>query len=487
MKTARQGAGLAVALAALGAAGLGQAARAATTEELDQRIRILERQLEIQKEETESKAKDASSASASEKGYSIRNARGDYEIKFGALIQADARGYTSEVQPGAGPVDSFLFRRVEPTIQGSLGKLIGFRITPAFGNGSSFDTTDIYADLKFHPAASLRAGKFKLPVGLENLQSSGALSFAERGLPTNLVPGRDLGLQLFGEFAGGSTIYALGVFNGSSDRSDAPASDTNDSKEYAARLFSEPFRNSPGFFQGLGLGIAGTYADEDFNANGNATTAVASYRSPGQLGIFSYEAATTATAPAVSLPAVVASGEHTRIAPQAWFYRDNFGALAEYVSTLQEFTRGANTRDLEHDAWQLQLSYVISGEDASYKGVKPKQPFKPSEAGWGAFEVALRYGELDFDDDAFLGAGAVAAGGSAAATRLRLANPASQVSEAEAIGLALNWYLSANARLALNYEHTRFEGGANAGTTAAPVVSDRPDEDVVIGRVQLNF
>lgn len=485
MKKGIKGAGLVAPLAVLVSASIPAVAAAASNEELEQRILILERQLELQQEATEAKAKDASSAAASEKGFAIKGPKGDYEIKFGALIQADGRGYTREVAPGAGPVDTFLFRRVEPTIQGSLGKLIGFRITPQFASGTSFDTTDIYADLKFHPAASIRAGKFKEPVGLENLQSSAALSFAERGLPTNLVPGRDVGLQLSGEFAGGTTGYALGIFNGSTDRSDAPAVDTNDSKEYAARIFSEPFKNTPGFFQGLGIGLAGTYANDDFNPNGkgNAATAAGSYRSPGQLAIFAYEGAADATATTVALPAASPSGQHTRLAPQAYFYRNNYGLLAEYVTTKQEFTRGANERDLENDAWQVAVNYVLSGEDAGYKGVKPSRPFKPGEPGWGAFEVALRYGQIDFDDDAFLGTGSVATGGSAATANLRLANAGTQVSEAEAIGLALNWYLTGNAKLALNYEHTSFEGGA--GTAAA--VQDRSDEDVVIGRVQLAF
>ncbi|HSW15432.1 MAG TPA: porin [Solimonas sp.] len=484
MKNKLKNAGIALPLVALASAGVVQTAAAATVDELDQRIRILERQLELQKEDSETKAKDASVVSASDKGFSFKNAKGDYEIKLGALIQADARWYTSEVQPGAGPVDTFTFRRVEPTIQGSLGKLIGFRFTPAFGSGTSFDTTDIYADLKFHPAAWIRAGKFKEPVGLENLQSSGALTFAERGLTINLVPNRDLGVQLAGDFAGGTTSYAIGVFNGSSDRADAPAADTNDSKEYAARIFSEPFKNSPGFLQGLGIGLAGTYANDDFNPLNNAATALGNGRSPGQLAIFAYEGAVAAAGAVPALPAATASGEHSRIVPQAYWYRNNLSALAEYVINKQELTRGSNTSDLEHDAWQLQLGYVLTGEDASYKGVKPKTPFKTGEAGWGAFEIALRYGVLDFDDDAFLGASTVAAGGSAATTSLRLANPTSQVSEAQAAGLALNWYLTSNAKLALNYEHTTFEGGGG-GTAAAPL--DRPDEDVVIGRVQLNF
>lgn len=461
MKKQLKSAGLVVPFAALVSASLAQA-QAPTTEELDQRIRILERQLELQKEEAETRSKESSSASASDKGFSLKNAKGDYEIRFGALVQADARGYASEVAPGAGPVDTFLFRRIEPTIQGSLGKLIGFRITPNFAP-SSVTTSDIYADLKFHPTAALRVGKFKQPVGLENLQGSHALTFAERGLTINLVPNRDIGLQLSGEVAGGTTVYALGVFNGAADGADAASPDANDAKEVAARLFSEPFKNSPGLLQGLGFGVGATYGDKDFNPSGNAAEALPTYKSPGQLNIFTYDAA-----------GVTASGTHQRLAPQLFYYHDSLGLLAEYVRSEQELTRAGNRQDLGNDAWEVTASVVLTGEDASYKGVKPAAPFTVGGPGWGAVELGLRYGVLDIDDTAFADATGTAAGST------RFADPAKQVSEAAAAGVAINWYLTQQAKLAVNYEHTRFDGGAAAGR-------DRSDEDIVIGRLSLNY
>ncbi|MGH8429139.1 MAG: porin, partial [Solimonas sp.] len=186
-----------------------------------------------------------------------------------------------------------------------------------------------------------------------------------------------------------------------------------------------------------------------------------------------YQAAAAATATAPAVVGVEANGEQTRYAPQAWFYRGNFGALAEYVSSEQAVQRGTNEADLRNDAWQLQLNYVLTAEDAGYKGVKPRIAFKPGAEGWGAFEVALRYGELDIDDEAYTGS-----------SMARFANPTTQASKVAAAGLALNWYLTNNAKLALDYEHTRFDGGGG-GSTAAP--EDRKDEDVILARVQLAY
>ena len=44
-----------------------------------------------------------------------------------------------------------------------------------------------------------RFGKFKPPVGLERLVSDSDMLFVERALPTDLVPNRDVGVQVYGE------------------------------------------------------------------------------------------------------------------------------------------------------------------------------------------------------------------------------------------------------------------------------------------------
>ena len=43
----------------------------------------------------------------------------------------------------------------------------------------------------------------------------------------------------------------------------------------------------------------------------------------------------------------------------------------------------------------------------------------------------------------------------------------------------MNWYLNDNLKWVLNYEKTRFEGGAVGG--------DRPDEEAILTRVAVGF
>ena len=54
--------------------------------------------------------------------------------------------------------------------------------------GRTAQIFDAYLNYRYAPWLQLRAGKFKLPVGLEQLQSDPVTSFNERALPTALSP-----------------------------------------------------------------------------------------------------------------------------------------------------------------------------------------------------------------------------------------------------------------------------------------------------------
>ena len=75
--------------------------------------------------------------------------------------------------------------------------------------------------------------------------------------------------------------------------------------------------------------------------------------------------------------------------------------LGEYVISKQDVTLGTVTREVENDAWQLQVSWVLFGGDASYRGVTPRNAFDWAAGTWGAVELVARYSELDIDDEAF--------------------------------------------------------------------------------------
>ncbi len=409
---------------------------------LDQRLRILERRLELQEEERAAAAKTAPKIAVDQKGASFKSGDGAYELKLRGLLQGDARVFLGS---DANQNDGFLLRTARPTLEGSLGQRVAYRFTPEFA-GDSASIVDAYADLRLAPAWTLRVGKFTSPVGLERLQSSAALVDVERALASELAPNRDLGVQVQGDVANGRLSYALGVFNGAVDGRDAVSSNPDDEVELAGRVFLEPFKGRDSAWAGLGVGLGASSGRK----HGAGNNFLPRYRTPGQATFFGYRGT------------VLADGDHQRWSPQGWFYRNGFGLQGEYIVSRQEVARDGRRAELEHRAWQATASYVLSGEDASYRGVTPSRPFGVN-GGLGALELTARYGELDIDDAAFP----------------FYADPAVSVTRARAWTLGANWYLTANLKLAANYLHTRF--GAATGQAALP------DEKAVFSRLQVSF
>jgi phosphate-selective porin OprO/OprP len=423
---------------------------AARVDALDQQIRILERRRELAADSAADAAKSRQSATANAKdGFSIRSADGQYSLKLRGYAQADGRFFPSD-DAGAIP-NNFLLRRARPIVEVTVGQYFGFRIMPDFA-GSQAQLLDAYWEGNFDPAFSVRAGKFKPPIGFERIQSATDITFAERGLPTNLAPSRDIGLQVAGEIGEGVLEYQAGIFNGAADLASADA-DLNDFKDIAARVFVRPIRD--GALRGLGIGISGSTGIEQGNA---AATDLASYRSTSQQTFFRYR--TDAVAPENT---VNAEGRRSRLSPHAYLGLGPFGVLGEYIVNRQEVRSGVTLGRLTHEAWQASGSFFLTGEYAGFRSPTPKKPFDLKAGTFGAVELAARYGELDVDDDAFP----------------VFANPASSASKAKGLGLGVNWHLNRQIKVLVSYERTTFEGGAEAG--------DRDSEDFVVTRFQHAF
>lgn len=447
-------------------------------EALEQRIKVLERMLEIHQEEAATKARETPLVKAGEKGFGIESKDGAYTLKIKGLVQADGRFFVDDNEADGAKVkdvnDNFLVRRARPILEGSLGKLVGYRITPEFA-GDSATLVDAYVDLKFSPAATVRAGKFKAPVGLERyVYSDAVIPFAEFGFPTELAPNRELGVGVLGELFDNRVNYFVALGNGSPDGRDAPTSDVDDENELAGRLFFTPLVNNPdSLFQGLGFGIGASTGKKETEFAAGSTTAASTlnnvlprYRSPAQAQVFNYR---TSGANLVN-----ADGDHSRISPQLYYYRNSFGLLVEHITSRQAVESAITRRkaDLKNQAWQLSASYVLTGEEASHKGVaRPTADFDWDKGDWGAFELAARVAGLEIDDEAFSGGAA------------SFADPRAAISEARSYGLGLNWYFTSNVKAVFDYLDTRYKDGIAATVNDG----DRPDEQVFITRVQYQF
>jgi phosphate-selective porin OprO/OprP len=423
-----------------------QAEPAATVDEVDERLKILERNREIEAEQAAERAKNAPIVTAGKDGFSLRSADGSWVLRLRGYIQFDGRFIDNE---GSSPgTDTFVLRRVRPIFEGTVGGRFDFKIMPDFGEGKTV-LQDAYADARLSASTKLRLGKFKSPFGLERLQSAQDLEFVERALPTNLVPNRDLGVMGFGELSKGAFEWQLGIFNGVPDGSSGDV-DSNDGKDGVGRIFVRPFRS--GAMKGLGLGLAGSAGVQQGTAT---STGLASYYTGGLQIFYSWR---TGAAPGTT---VVADGRRTRWSPQAWFGIGPVGVMAEYVVTSEAVALGAASDTIGVAAWQATVTWVLTGEDASYRGVTPRRPLGQ---GGGAWEVVARAGALSVDGEAFP----------------VYADPDASARRAQEVRIGLNGWLSRNVRGMADLSRTTFRGGAPAG-------GDRDDELAALTRFQVAF
>lgn len=389
------------------------------------------------------KPADPPKLTAGGEGFVLQSSNGDYRLQLRGYVHFDGRLFSND--GGRLATDTFLLRRVRPILAGTVGRHFEFQIMPDFGMGTTV-LQDAWLDVNYSPKLRVRVGKFKSPVGLERLQSATALAFVERAYPTALVPNRDVGVMLHGHLAGGVVGYAAGVFNGAPDGGSVDL-DLADGKDVAGRLFVSPFKRGQSVLKDLGFGIACT--------TGKQTGALPAYRSGGQVSLLTL------------VQGITADGTRNRLSPQLSFYSGRFGLMAEYAwseSRVKKAAAGTRAR-FSGEAWQATATFILTGEKASYAGVRPSEAFEPGKGKWGALELAGRVNGIDLGTGAFLEG---------------ILDPTKSVRKAFAWAVGLNWTLSQSIKQVVNFERTTFTSGAEGGAF-------RPAENAFFIRTQVSF
>ncbi len=384
-------------------------------------------------------------------GYRWDKGRG--EIRLAGFMQLDTRSYFDD--PADWGTDNFLLRRIQPSLEIKFNKTYSFFIMPSFGTTPGI--LDVYFEGQFAKPFNVRLGKFKSPFGLERLQSATALAFNERAFPTNLAPNREIGGQVFGTILRDTTEYQLGVFYGGVDNSSglrgSVISSNSSGVDFVARIFSHPFKHSSSnALQGLGIGAAYSYGTQQGSAE-RGDAHLPTFLSPGQQLIASY------------VQGAFADGSRERIGPQLYYHYGPLGVMSEYTVTQQNIKLGSISDKVTHDAFQVQVSWVLFNGDASFRRIRPDEPMTLNNLGsLGAVQVAGRYSELNLDNRAF---------------DHGLFNSNRSIRQAQEWGVGLNWYLNRNIKFQLDYSQTHFTQGDTGG--------NRPDEKVLFSRMQLAF
>ncbi len=439
---------------------------------VDERIERLEREIEELKRERATKPPEAAvtkedldatldAAFKKQKvlagwqdGFFLQSPSGDFKLKLRGYAQADYRLFPFE--KGDTGNDSFFMRRVRPIFEGTVYKYFDFKIMPDFGLGNTV-LQDAYMDVRYLPYASIRAGKFKEPVSLERLQSGADLLFIERAISQNLAPNRDVGVMLYGDVADSVFSYQLGAFNGVFNGGSSDGDNQTD-KDFAGRVFVQPFRATDiDPLKGFGFGVAGSYGQRT-----GEPESTLNFKTAGRSNFYQY----------VSAANVTGKGTQSRIVPQAYYYVGPFGLMGEYLRTESHIkgTLGTAPNPITHPeagerarGWFVQASYVLTGEDASYKTVVPIDNFDPLNGRWGAFEIAGRVSNVDVNDGPL---------------EAKLAKGADNT---WAYTGGVNWYLNKSFKLQLDYERANFSQHITFGTNKVN------HEDVLLTRFQLQF
>jgi phosphate-selective porin OprO/OprP len=378
---------------------------------------------------------------------------GAFKFKLGALIQPQSRSFIDTPDT----TSTFLMRRARLNLEGTAFQNYDWKLQTDLLSSGVNDTTqssnvlDAYVGAKAFDWLQLRVGKMKSPLGIERWQSAHARWFTDLVGTTYLVPNRTIGAMLWGNIGDGLIDYQAGIFNGAPDGGSSNFSGVEqNTKDFEARLAVSPFAkaNIPPLKK-LTLGAGVSYAPE---LNGLGT-----YATANQQSFFRYRSSTVNAT-------TENPGEQVRFVPNLQYFWGPFGTYAEAAWSTVGVSNGKNSADLTNFGWQIAASYMLTGEENSFRAISPRRKFSPATGGWGALQLAARVGQIDVDDDAFP----------------IYADPNTQSEQSTTFGAALNWILNDNVKFTLEYDFTSFIGGAPKG-------ADRPEANAITSQFQFYF
>lgn len=397
-----------------------------------------------------------------DRGFCLRSAGNElFSLCLGGLMQADYRyfDYSDGVDPGKNKFD---IRRSRLRLSGNVSSRIGYKFEYEFQGAGSRRLLDAYTDARLHPWVSFQVGQFKEPFSLEQLTSDKDGFFVERSMGYYLTPGRDVGAMLHASVWNDRVNYALGLFNG--DGEDDASGGEHDDPEVSGRLVCAPLKNA-GISWGDNLQVGGSFSHariDPTNVEVHAkTTGLTTFCDVASRAKFNI---------------ILDADTRTRYGGEfAWCYGP-LALSAEYMRLhFKDLATSSDRFSSEFEDYYVSLFWMLTGEKPMLKqGVF--QPIEPRnslwQGGWGAFGVALRYDWFRADKDAYDD----------------LVIVGNSVREADALSIALRWYLDKFSLVVLDFTSTRFDEPLLVGRdpfTGVTLNSDR--ENVLTTRFQLGF
>ena len=367
-------------------------------------------------------------------------------IVFGKNVSVDLKGRTllewRRFDPDIGE-DVFHLRTARIGLKGQLTKHFDWEIEREITDKKNKDGVkkiafgdwkDVALEWNTFDAVRIKGGRFKMPFGLEQTTGISDLDFAYRALgSTQIAPGRDRGVMVFGEL--GRLNYEAGVFDDDGDNAESNEPQFVEQgadleavgPAVAVRLTGDLLRLLPlGRLRNANLGIAYT--------NSHVPEGLNSLRGESVWGTERF------------FERVYVKGRRQRLGAQFDWTPGPVGVKAEWMESREQrkeqSNRNADLSDFVATAWYVSGTWFVTGEGKD-SNIKVKHPLL--KGGIGAIELAVRYDELRFE--------------SAGKTGTAFTNPRAEFLLPNADGVwtfGVNWTTSKWTRVILNAIHEDF-------------------------------
>ncbi|HUO98628.1 MAG TPA: porin [Rhizomicrobium sp.] len=452
----------------------------------------------------------------------IASADGDFSLALRTLVQFDTAYYMQSASAKSLPSGDLSsgsnFRRVYLGIQGKLFGDWSYYVNFDFGGSGGTETPghiqSAYLEYDGLAPLAFRAGAFPPPSNLEDGTSSGDTIFLERNSPSNLqrnLAGGD-GREAISILYAGDRLFAAVSLSGGKVQ-DTPVFD--EQQAVVGRVSYLLWSSEDAHFL---IGANGTHIFKlpDALANGVANQA----NTPGAAALNSI---TLSDAPELTVDSggmklvstgalsakhltqwgVETAGNLSSLYAQAGYYSFQVDRAATAFTTFTAPTTSATTivqpSNNSFDAWYVQASWFLTGESRAYNPAtgaftppKPADPFHLTKGGWGAWELAARYSDLNLNSHVYDPANVIT-GWTPTSQTYSFYNTV-RGGDQRIVTAGVNWYPNNAVRFALDYQWidvNRLKSPADvtisAGTPTLPAASGGQNLQTIAFRVQFGF
>jgi phosphate-selective porin OprO and OprP len=375
-------------------------------------------------------------------GYLLQSENQEFELRFNALLQTDARLYPNSRQSSV--VNDLDIPRARLYFSGRMTKPIEYQISLQ-KSVNSLDLLNAYINLHYDDRLQVRVGRYKPPYTFEWYKESiWEMLTPDRSLfGLNYGPNRMVGAMGWGFLFDERLEYAVGMFGGGRNS----YQDFNDAKDVMALLDYKPFFQS-GNLALKNFAVGGSF--DQGQQNNPLSPSVLRTSTPTSTSPLS----STTGDNLIAVPFLAFNGNVRERGDRSlgelhttYFYKGlsllgvwDFGNN-DYALT----TAGANPVHVPVGGYFVQGGYLLTGETRERLGlVAPLRPFdlrKGKTFGLGAFEVQARYSTLNIGNQVFTGG---------------LADPNLWTDRVEMLDLGFNWYLNKFTKFYFDWEHATF-------------------------------